>query len=148
MSTTTADKGPFQLAFQSGHVVVPENGDRLQPLMRQLNSACGKAVTSGISASQNELRLLGVLSQVRMWCDAHERLARGCYLPSSTTGNCIKIYVVARSDKFDFELSDCIADLESKLFDDGWNCDILQIAAGSEEQLSSFFDVDRSLQIY
>ena len=50
--------------------------------------------------------------------------------------------------RYDFELSDPLSDFEMELYKDGWPCEILQIPDGSSETLETFFDTEKSIQVY
>jgi hypothetical protein len=96
------------------------------------------------SVDRETKELLGRLHQ---WCNEQRDRVQACYLPLPISGQCIKVFVVARGNRFDFALSDSIAALELELDDAGWPCDILQIATGAPEELQAFFDPTESIQV-
>jgi hypothetical protein len=95
--------------------------------------------------SQFQQQLLGPLHD---WCSQHREAVRGCFVPFPITGICVKVFIVSRAKQFDLSLSDAIADLEVKLQDTGWRCDILQIASAAPDGLRAFFDPEQSIQVF
>ncbi len=147
MSTSiSATKGPIQLHYDAGQVVVtPEDQDRFVMVSRQAVSACQNALAGERFLKQFKDDFLG---QLHNWCLEQHGLVDQCYVSFSHTWGYIKVFVVAKSAKFDFALSDSIADLEAKLLDLDWPCDILQIASGAPEELQVFFNPEQSIQVF
>ena len=111
--TTSASKGPIQLRYNGGQVVVtPDDQDRFVMASRQAVSACQNALAVTRLVEQFKSELLGRLHQ---WCAHHAGQVQSCYVPFLESGSCINAFIVAKSAKFDFALSDAIADLEVAL---------------------------------
>ena len=89
-----------------------------------------------------------VLAKLAEWCQSRSASVLACYIPFPFAGTCSKVFIVAKSAKFDFQLSDAIADLEVELDEARWPCDVLQIASGGPEQLQVFFDPEQSIQVF
>jgi len=91
-----------------------------------------------------------VLQRLAEWCREHKDRVSACYVPYPFLGPYVKVFVVAKRGRFDFELNDWLADLESELDETGagWPTDILQIASGRREQLDTFFDPEQSIQVF
>lgn len=143
--TLAPHKGPIQLHYAGGQVVVtPEDQDRFVLASQHAVSACQNAVLLGRVADQFRTQFLGKLIE---WCKSHRDRVRACYVPFPSCGCTIKVFVVARSETFDFVLSDWIADLEVECDSAGWPSDILQIASGLPEELQVFFDPEQSIQV-
>jgi hypothetical protein len=144
-AATAISKGPIQLHYAGGQVVVtPEDQDRFVLASQHAVSACQNAVVLGRLINQFRTEFLGKLHE---WCKDHSGSVRACYVPFPSCGCTIKVFIVARSETFDFELSDLIADLEMEYDSAGWPCDILQIATGLPEELQVFFDPEQSIQV-
>jgi hypothetical protein len=107
--------------------------------------ACQSAIAFDRFMDQFKSEILAHLCE---WCKAHKDLVRACYVPMPFGAPCIKVFIVGRSERFDFGLSDLIADLEQDRSATSWPCDILQIPSGSPEELRTFFDPGRSILVY
>ncbi|MEI8374881.1 MAG: hypothetical protein WCJ35_18820 [Planctomycetota bacterium] len=144
--TKASARGPIQLSYNAGRVVVtPEDQDRFVLASQLAVAACQSAV-----ANEKIAKMFGdeFLCPLHKWCLEHKTHVSQCYVPWERYGNCIKVFVVIRSKKFDFVLNDAISELEGQFIDAGWLCDILQITSGTPEELQAFFDPDNSLQVY
>jgi hypothetical protein len=145
-STSSTSKGPIQLHYTGGQVVVtPEDQDRFVLGVSQAITACQNEVAGRRFLEQFKNQLLHELCK---WCVKHGDRVQSCYLPFPIGGECIKVFVVTKSPIFDFVLSDAIAQLEIDLDGQNWPCDILQIAAETPEEFLAFFDPQYSLQVY
>lgn len=145
-SIPATSKGPIQLHYSGGQVIVtPEDEDRFVLASRQAVSACQSAFVFERAINQFKSEFL---DRLHKWCLEHKSSVRACYVPFPSSGCAIKVFMVARSGEFDFELSDLIAGLEIDCESAGWSCDILQIATGSPDELQVFFDPDQSLQVF
>ena len=60
----------------------------------------------------------------------------------------LQAFVVTKSPRFDFSLSEDISALEAELFERQWPCEVLQVPHGGIETLQTFFDPERSIQVY
>ena len=110
MSTETAPKGPIQIHYRTGHfVVAPEDQDRFVAASQQAVSACQKAV---VEDRVTKLFADEFLLPLHKWCTEHRLLVEQCYVPFEKYGDCIKVFLVSRASKFDFDLSDAISDFE------------------------------------
>jgi len=139
-------KGPVQLHYDGGQVVVtPEDNDRFVLAARQAVSACQGAVV--VDRLVNQFKA-DFLAKLHKWCMDHRASVQACYVPYPPSCGCaIKIFIVARGNVLDFDLSDAIADLEVDLDWAGWPSDVLQIATGLPEELQVFFDPEQSIQV-
>lgn len=145
MSPTTST-GPIQLRYNGGQVVVtPEDKDRFVMGSQHAISACQGAVAFDRFVEQFKNDFLRPLYT---WCCEHKDSIQACYVPLPFSSSPIKVFMVAKSAKFDFALSDAIADVELEFQEDRWPCDVLQISSGSPEELQVFFDPAQSLQVY
>lgn len=86
------------------------------------------------------------LPAIRDWCQAHMDHVAACYVPFPTDH--ARVFVVTRSQSYDFTLSEDLTDLEMDLFDKQWPCEILQIPDGPRCHLQSFFGPAASIQVY
>jgi hypothetical protein len=104
-----------------------------------------------VTASQNGLAAEGpwqkftdeFLAPIHQWCQEHQDRVVGCYVPFPKDH--LQVFVVRRSDRYDFTLGDGLADLEMNLFEKQWPSDINQISHG---HLETFFDPAASIQVY
>jgi hypothetical protein len=145
-ATSSAVKGPVQLHYKAGQVVITaEDEDRFVMGSFQAVSACQNAIARDrfVAQFRNDF-----LNRLYNWCRNNSRNVLRCYVPFGSYGECIKVFVVNGSARFDFNLSDSIADLELELADAGWPCDILQIASGTPEEIRAFFDPAQSIQVF
>jgi hypothetical protein len=88
----------------------------------------------------------GLMPALRGWCDSHSERVRDCYVVPGTA--CINVFVVTAGARYDFDLSDAVADLEMELFEKKWPADVLQIPDAGAESLQTFFDPERAIQVY
>jgi len=147
MSTSiSAPKGPIQLHYSAGQVVItPEDQDRFVMASRQAISACQSALAFDRFLGQFQTEFLRRLHD---WCTEKHDLVDQCYVPFGCVGDCIKVFVVAKSARFEFALSDSIAELEAELLKINWPCDILQVASCAPDELRVFFDPEQSIQVF
>jgi len=142
----TVQKGPILLHHAAGQVVAtPEDQDRFVMAFRQAVSACQDPLAAKRFGEQLQTQFLPTLYE---WCRANRERLSACYVPFRSPTSCLKVFVVANSATFDFQLSDAIADLELRLEDMRWPCDILQVNADRPEELQAFFDPKESLQVF
>jgi hypothetical protein len=144
MSTATA-KRPIQLHYEGGQVVViPEDQDRFVIASQYAVGACQNQLAADRFVDQFSSQFLRSLAD---WCQVHQSQVQACYVPFPLARGCVKVFMVSKSPKFDFVLSDAIADLELNLSGLGWPCDILQIRSGGPEELRAFFAPEQSIQV-
>jgi hypothetical protein len=143
---TLASTSPINLEFSSGQLQVAEE-DRVRVAAVAQHALAVSAI--------GDLNGLGVqffmdkfLAPLRDWCESYDDRVQQCYVPVTPVGRAMKIYVVRRAAKFDFELNDAIAVLEAQLLFSGWSCDILQIGPTPHEQLQQYFDPEDALRVY
>jgi len=145
MSTVVTAKRPIQLHYKGGEVVVtPEDQDRFVIASQYAVSACQNQLAADRFVREFSGQFLKVLLE---WCKRHQEQVQACYVPIPVSGSCIKVFVVSNSSKFDFALSDLIADLELDFCKNGWPCDILQIGSGEPDELRAFFAPEQSIQV-
>ena len=58
------------------------------------------------------------------------------------------VFVVTKNQRYDFSLSDSLADLEMDLSKKAWPAEVLQIPDGSTESLQTFFDPEKAILVY
>lgn len=145
-ATASTTKGPIHVRYDGGQVVVcPEDEDRFVMASGHVVSACQCMIAANRVLDQFKEDFLPHLHN---WCAARASQVRACYVPFLSSGVCMKVFVVARSEVFDFDLSDAIAELEMELHRKKWPCDILQVSAGSLEELQAFFNPEQSIQVF
>ncbi len=144
-SGVDVSRRPIQLHWAGGQVVVtPEDESRFVLAAGAAITACQNAVAIEHYLHQFKDQFLTPLHE---WCEEQKAHVQSCYVAPLTT-IFIKVFVVTRSERYDFALSDLIADLESQLGKKGWRADILQIAAKSPEEIRVFFDPLESILVY
>jgi hypothetical protein len=138
-------KRPIQLKWDHGAVVItPQDNDKFVMASQRAVAAC-----QGMYAFDRFIEQFKsvFLARLREWCEQHGEHVNACYVPYPFLST-LKVFIVARSPKYDFTLSDPIADLELELDRKGWPSDIVQLSAGSVEDLYAFFDYPESIQVY
>lgn len=132
---------PIQLGWDGPKVAVaPGDHDRFV-----------KEVQRAVLVGQNGLAIERFWQQftdeflpaIHHWCEEHKDRVAACFVPFPKDH--VKVFVVRRSQTYDFTLSDDLSDLEMDLFEKQWPSEILQIPRG---YLESYFDPGASIQIY
>jgi hypothetical protein len=145
-SAGSNSEGPLELHFTGSQLTLaPEERERFVKAFQQAIAGCQGAAT--LQWLINRFTTL-FLQRLHAWCEKHPDQVEACYVLYPFSREFIKIFVVRKSAKFDFELSDSIADLEIVFENAGWPCDMLQVASGAPEELQAFFNVNQSMQIY
>ena len=122
---TLAASTPIQLQFASGQISVPiEDQDRFVVASQRAVSVSEHSAFAGQSS---KLFADKFLAPIREWCLSLGDRVGQCYVPFELTNNFITVFMVRRALKFDFVLSEAIADLDGKLIRDGWPCEVLQL---------------------
>jgi hypothetical protein len=143
---TLASTSPINLEFSAGQVhVAREDHDRFAAIVQGALALSDVGESNGQGAKLFADKFLGPL---RAWCELLAGHVQQCYVPLVPVGRVMKVYVVRRSPKFDFALSDAIAELESQLMSAGWTCDVLQTGPASPKELQQYFDSENSLRVY
>ena len=143
--TLVSDR-PIRLQFALGRIdVSPEDEGRFASVSHMAVTA-SHLEANGIPSST----VFGekFLVPLREWCQSHVDRVEHCYMPLELTNDFIKVFVVRRALKFDFALSDALSDLDCKLVDEGWPCEVLQIGPGSTEELRGYFAPEDSIQVF
>jgi hypothetical protein len=144
MAAVVRHKGPVQLRFDDGKVVVtPEDQDRFVLAADSAVSAC-QMMNAGL-----ELRRRFTdeyLTRVFQWSQQHADGIQSVYVAFQDVG--LSVFVVGSSGEYDFKLDDPISDLEAEMEDKGWTCDIVQLPTGDVESRRSFFDEEKSIEVY
>jgi hypothetical protein len=83
------------------------------------------------------------LTPIHQWCHEHHDRVEACYVPFPKDH--LRVFVVRRSQRYDFTLSEGLSGMEMDLFEKGWESEINQIPRG---RLEMFFDPAASIQIY
>ena len=144
MSADAKQPLPIQVQWHGGDIVfTPADEDRFL-----------LGTQSGIAASQSNLassQFFGtfkadLLPRVRQWCEQHADKVLACYVPFGFEQ--LTVFAVTRLPRYDFSLSDSIADFEMDLFEADWPVDVRQIPSGSPDTLESFFNSAESIQVY
>lgn len=142
-SKTERDR-PIQLKWDAGTVVItPEDENRFVKESKWAVTACQNQLAAERFVEQFKSEFL---ARVHEWCQEHDDRVLAAYV--ALTSQHLQVFVVSRLGRYDFSLSDDVSDLESELFEKNWPCEIVQIPAGSIESLQTFFDPERSIEVY
>jgi hypothetical protein len=138
------DLRPIQLKWDGGHVVVtPEDEDRFVKESVWAVGACQQMLAVERMAEQLKTEFFPM---VRRWCEDHADRLETCVVALSPT--VFMVFVVTKNRKYDFSLSDALADLEMELAQKSWPAEVLQIPDGSTESLQTFFDPEKAILVY
>lgn len=123
METTTT--GPIRLSFESKQtvVVIPENEDRFLITSRAAAQACQRAE----SEQEWSAQFSDFLKFLHGWCESHSDKVRACYVTVGDNG--MNVLILLRSDHYDFDFDDDLADLDLTLFQQFPMCtaDVIQV---------------------
>lgn len=145
MNPTSKQSAPIQvLNWDDGDVVItPEDEDRFVREAKWAVSACQSALALELFVKKFKQDFL---LEVHKWCKKNAEKVQAAFVVPLT--NQLQVFVVAKSKRYDFELSDPLSDFEMNLYQNDWPCEILQIPDGSYETLETFFDTEKSIQVY
>src|SRR5487761_1237910 len=135
----TTEPRPIQLTWNGTKVAVsPEEQDRLVNEVQRtfLASQNGLAFERFLRQFTNEF-----LPAIHQWCQEHHDRVEACYVPFPNDH--VRVFVVRRSNRYDFTLSDDLSDLEMDLFEKQWPSEIIQVPRG---YLVTFFDPAAAIQ--
>ena len=138
-------KGPVHLRFDDGVVfVTAQDSDRFLV-------AAKKAVEALQRVTELD-RVVDLFSEeylprLHNWCLEHQNKLAACFV-SPPRGPSLVVFVVGKTNQYDFELGKRISQLELDLEDMGWTSDVLQLPSGDDEELRTFFNPEQALQIY
>lgn len=145
-STGSHGQGPLALNWTDGQLdVSPQLQQRLLAEVQQ--GICESQEAAALQWLVSRFQSL-FLKRLHVWCEKHRERIEACYVLCPLSGEQIKVLMVRRSPKFDFALSDSIADLETVFQQADWPCDILQAAPDSPGELQALFDAHGSINVY
>jgi hypothetical protein len=144
MGTQTRHKGPVQLRFDGGKVVVtPEDQDRFVLAADTAVQAC-QWMNAGLQLRQKFADEF--LARVFQWCQQHADSVGSCYV--AMRDGALTVFVIVSKDEYDFSLDDPLSDLEAEMEDKGWSSDFIQLPAGDADSRRAFFDEEKSIEVY
>jgi hypothetical protein len=144
MTTRVGKKGPVYVHFDDGQVfVTPQDYDQFLNSARPAIEALRRAVDAEAWVKSF---FEDYIPHLHRWCQAHADKVSSCFV-TLPVGQSIKAYVVVRDD-YDRRLGEEIARLELELEDKGWSSDVMQLPAGEEADLQTFFKAEDSIQVY
>jgi hypothetical protein len=82
-------------------------------------------------------RVFRLLEKLKRWCAERSSLVKECYLSADTT---ISLFVIARSEVFDFELNDDLAAFSVSLVRDGYPVYASLLTRGAAMKEGAFAD--------
>ena len=142
--TQNGRHSPARLSFDSGEVVVaPKDYDLLLVCVEKATELHRKPIERGERVRRLQAELLVPLYE---WCVARKEKILACYLP--IPGVHIQVFIVTKSEKFDFDLAEEMAALELRLARMGWRIGVMQLPNASPESLAAFVDPYGALQVY
>ena len=144
MHTELTNKGPVQLRFDGGKVVVtPEDQNRFVIAADRAVEAC-QLMDSGLQLRERFKEEF--LTRLFQWCQQHADKIQGCYV--AIRDGTLTVFVIGVSGTYDFDLDDPISELEAEMQDKGWSSDIIQLPAGDSDSRRAFFDEETSILVY
>jgi hypothetical protein len=133
-----------RLDFVDGEVIVaPKDRDTFLISAERATEACCEPMHLQERIRRFESRFLIPLHE---WCAKRADKIEACYLPLPDRH--MKVFVVTKSPRFDFELMEEIAALDLALFDDGWRVGVWQLPATEEDSTGTFFNPEGALEVY
>jgi hypothetical protein len=144
MAEALTRRSPIHLTYENGEVIVaPADHDAF------FLSAV-KAAEAYRETVRDEQRVahfkIAFLQPLRRWCVAHEAEVRACYL--GRPARHLRVFIVTKTKRFDFDLAEKMAALELELARAGWRVGVLQLPDADEESLAAFFNPDGALEVY
>lgn len=144
MGTELSRKGPVQLRFDDGRVVVtPEDQDRFVLAADRAVEAC-QMMNAGLQLRQRFADEF--LARIFQWCQEHADRVSDCYV--AMRDGTLTVFVMGPSAEYDFELDDPISELEAEVEDKGWSSDIIQLPARDGDSRRAFFDEEKAILVY
>jgi hypothetical protein len=144
MSTELTHKGPVQLRFDGGKVVVtPEDQNRFVIAADKAVEAC-QLMDAGLQLRERFKEEF--LTRLFQWCQRHADKINGCYV--AIRDGTLTVFVIGASGTYDFDLDDPISELEAEMQDKGWSSDIIQLPADDSDSRRTFFDEETSILVY
>ena len=143
--TPSKQTGPIQaLNWDGGDVLItPEDEDRFVREAKWAVSACQSALAVEHFFKEFKQKFL---FEIHKWCEQHRDKVQSAFVVPLP--NHFQVFVVAKSDRYDFQLSDPLSDFEMEMYKNDWPCEMLQIPDGTYETLETFFDAKNSIQVY
>ncbi len=143
-ATATHPRKFARLSFADGEIIVsPRDRDIFLINAEKATESCRNAVRLDRRIERFELELLTPLHD---WCSANAAKVRACYIP--IPGRQIQVFVVTRSQRFDFEFAEKVAELELQIASFGWRIGISQLPDADDGSLAAFFNPDGALEVY
>jgi hypothetical protein len=146
MSTITS-KEAIRIEWKDGNrpvFVSPKDEDRFYTTSQE----AAEALRHRDKIAQFQKEIMAILKHLREWMRSHASDVDKCYF-GFRSGRQV-IFVVPRSAKFDFKLSDELTQLDIELAEKFHlsRCEIMQVPGYSAETLSTFIDPSEAILIY
>jgi hypothetical protein len=142
----TANRDVILLNYSaSGHVTVePKDEDRFVISAQKAVDACQQH-----QRTEQAIKLFKqkFLAPLRQWCDRHASKVLACYVPPPLAGH-LEVFVIGRTQKYDFDLGREAAKLELALFDAGWRVSVMLIPDCPPDSLRAHFNSDGAIEVY
>lgn len=147
MAITAAKQKPILLDFREGDrpvVVSPDDQDRFMITCEMAAQTCRQA----LKMQEWREQFYSLLASVHQWAKSRTGDIDGCYVSPIEGG--LAVFVVPRTDRYDFELCDAPTDLDIALSQKYplCRCDVLQIPGKDPERLRTFLDPQRAILIH
>jgi hypothetical protein len=135
----------IRLSYSDGNVLVTsKDADRFVMTAQKAVEACQDANRHAQAVYYFKTEFLRPL---HAWC-LNQPQVLACYVQIPASPH-LSVFVISRSERYDFDLAQKISNLELKLADSGWSLHILQIPlSAGEETWQTFFDTKESIQVY
>jgi hypothetical protein len=144
MGTQTRHRGPVQLRFDGGKVVVtPEDQDRFVLAADTAVEAC-QLMNAGLQLRQRFADEF--LARVFQWCQQFADRVSACYV--AMRDGTLTVFVIVSREEYDFGLDDPLSDLEAEMEEKGWSSDFIQLPNGDADSRRAFFEEEKSIEIY
>ncbi len=144
MTTKSRTEGQIiRLTHRGRQVIVePDDEDRFVMTAQNAVKACQDS-----KQRQEAIRTFkeGFLVPLLDWCRKFLDKVQACYVAAPTTF--LQVFVIGKSQKYDFDLSEELSALELKLADT-WRVSVLQLPATAPDDLQSFFNTEGAIEVY
>jgi hypothetical protein len=144
MAVRIPKKGPVHLRFDDGQVfVTPQDYDHFLIAARSAVEALKRACEVDEWAKRFFDEYVPILHN---WCASRAPSVDACFV-ALPKGPALKVFLVSKG-AYDQELGKEVSRLELELEDKDWPTDMVQIPAGDEEELKTYFNPEESVLVY
>jgi len=147
MAASATRQQPIMLDFRDGNrpvVVAPEDQDRFIMTCEMAAQACRQAM----KMQEWREQFYALLGAVHRWAQRNSPRIDACYVSPIEGG--LAVFIVPKAQRYDFELSESLTDLDISLASDYplCRCDVMQIPGADPNRLRTFLDPQKAILIH